>query len=66
MKGLKKIASLACAAVFAVSAFATPVFAADSQPAIETVRALGIIDGDGTGMNLTGNVSRAEFAKKKK
>ena len=63
MKGLKKIASLACAAVFAVSAFATPVFAADSQTAIETVRALGIIDGDGTGMNLTGNVSRAEFAK---
>ncbi len=63
MKGLKRFAGLACAAVMSVSALVTPVYAADSQTAIQTVQALGIINGDGSGMNLTSNVTRAEFVK---
>ena len=64
MKRLKRFASLICAAVLTVSAFVTPVFAASSQTAIETVKALGIMGGDGSGnMNLTSTVTRAEFAK---
>ena len=64
MKRLKRFASLICAAVLTVSAFVTPVFAASSQTAIETVKALGIMGGDGAGnMNLTSTVTRAEFAK---
>ena len=64
MKRLKKIASLMCAAVLTVSAFVVPVRAADSQTALQTVQALGIISGDNAGsMNLSSNVTRAEFAK---
>lgn len=64
MKRLKKFASLMCAALISVSAFAVPVHAADSQTALQTVQALGIIGGDGVGnMNLSSNVTRAEFAK---
>ncbi|MDD5944689.1 MAG: S-layer homology domain-containing protein [Clostridia bacterium] len=64
MKGFKRIAGLVCAAVMTVSSFTVPVYAADSQTAIETVRALGIISGDGAGnMNLSSPVTRAEFAK---
>lgn len=64
MKGFKRLAGLVCAAVMTVSSFTVPVYAADSQTAIETVRALGIISGDGAGnMNLSSPVTRAEFAK---
>ena len=64
MKRLKRFTSLICAAVLSVSAFVMPVSAADSQTAMSTVRALGIISGDNAGsMNLTSNVTRAEFAK---
>ena len=45
MKRLKKFASLMCAALISVSAFAVPVHAADSQTALQTVQALGIIGG---------------------
>lgn len=64
MKRLKRFTSLICAAVLSVSAFVMPVSAADSQTAMSTVKALGIISGDSSGsMNLTSNVTRAEFAK---
>ncbi len=64
MKVFKRLTGFMCAVVLTVSAIGTSAYAMTNQTAIETVRALGIISGDGSGaLNLSANVTRAEFAK---
>lgn len=59
-----KIAALGLVMLMLLSSLSMPAFAADNATALETVRALGIISGDGSGnMNLSSNVTRAEFVK---
>lgn len=60
----KKILALFLAVCAAVSLLAVPAAAGDDTSALQTIRALGIIQGDSSGnMNLDGNVTRAQFAK---
>lgn len=59
-----KIAALGLIVLMLFSSLTMPVFAADNATALETVKALGIIGGDGSGnLNLSSNVTRAEFVK---
>jgi len=59
-----KIAALGVIVLMLFSSMAMPVYAADNASALETVKALGIISGDGSGnLNLSTNVTRAEFVK---
>lgn len=65
---LKKITVWALAVLLALGAAAAPLSvgaeAADEETVLETIRALGIITGDENGnLNLSSNVTRAEFAK---
>ena len=61
----KKLLALFLALCTAVSLLAAvPAAAADNTGALQTIRALGIIQGDTSGnLNLEGNVTRAQFAK---
>ena len=60
----EKLLALFLALCAAVSLLAIPATAADDTSALQTVRALGIIQGDSSGnMNLDSNVTRAQFAK---
>ena len=60
----EKLLALFLALCTAVSLLAIPATAADDTSALQTVRALGIIQGDSSGnMNLDSNVTRAQFAK---
>lgn len=59
-----KFAALGIIVLMLFSSLAMPVYAADNATALETVKALGILSGDGSGsLNLTSNVTRAEFVK---
>ncbi len=63
---MKKTTSLLLALCLALSLTAGPAYATSSgqTSAQQIVQALGIITGDGTGnLNLSGNVTRAQFAK---
>ncbi len=59
-----KFAALGIIVLMLFSSLAMPVYAADNATALETVKALGILSGDGSGnLNLSSNVTRAEFVK---
>ncbi|MDR1065602.1 MAG: S-layer homology domain-containing protein, partial [Oscillospiraceae bacterium] len=62
---MKKKISLILALVLTLSLFAMPAAAAADQTEVEnTIRALGIMTGDEKGrMNLSDNITRAEFVK---
>ncbi len=60
----KRIVAVLAAFLTFASAMNVPILAAEGDSALNTVKALGIITGDtANGMNLDGNVTRAQFAK---
>ncbi len=60
----KRIFALVLAVCLICSLCAVPAFAAGEETALQTVRALGIMNGDEKGnMNLEQNVTRAQLAK---
>lgn len=60
----KRVFALLLAVCVICSLCAVPALAAGEETAVQTVRALGIMNGDGKGnMNLSQNVTRAQLAK---
>ena len=60
----QRIGALLLALVLALACAAPALAAEENDTAVQTVRALGIMIGDENGnMNLSGNVTRAQFAK---
>ena len=64
MKRFLRLLSLALVLCVAVAAMCFPAGAADYSTKLETIRALGIMTGDGSGsLNLSASVTRAELSK---
>lgn len=60
----QRIGALLLALVLALACAAPALAAEENDTAVQTIRALGIMIGDENGnMNLSGNVTRAQFAK---